>query len=273
MPEISLNDIKYENAKNVFRILRAGKNFSRAEISNVCGLSLMTVGKIIELLDSVGLIIQHKSDGKNVGRKSYICSVNTERRMMIFDFSNAQKLYSVDMMNNIRADYSLEYDNFESVFAECFFESSSNGELIGIGLILPNKSPNEALERFGKLSKVKPSVTLTNANACAVGVSENDGLSIFLFSNNGKNINGGAMVYNGKLISNCPEFDNKTVGETYETINTVKKLFAPQSIKLCLKNNITDISPQNCEVIREGILPIIGISKLITDKYIENICW
>lgn len=88
MLNISLKNIKQESINAVFSVISHGGNVSRAEISEKTGLSLMTVGKVADMLLEKNIIVQSKQITHEVGRRAGLVNLNNENRMAIFDLSS-----------------------------------------------------------------------------------------------------------------------------------------------------------------------------------------
>ena len=57
MEEHSLENIRHDSIRKIFGCITAAEQVSRLEISNDTGLSLMTVGKITDMLAEKGVIV------------------------------------------------------------------------------------------------------------------------------------------------------------------------------------------------------------------------
>ncbi len=119
---------------------------SRAQLSSVTGFSQMTVGKAAELLDSCGIIIQHKRDGGTVGRKAGICSLDNSRGMLLFDLT--RKKVAVRIVNislEVKNEYISEFPELSEVFFDGFskFIEIFGDGLLGIGCIVPKGKAGE----------------------------------------------------------------------------------------------------------------------------------
>lgn len=66
---ISINSVKIQNRKLVFKELAQNDNITRTEIATRCGLSMATVSTIVEEFVKRGLVIEEKDTSSTVGRK------------------------------------------------------------------------------------------------------------------------------------------------------------------------------------------------------------
>lgn len=272
MSEFDLSAIKLENTRNILNTLRQSERMSRSDISSLTGLSLMTVGKTVDLLCSVGILDQEKRSTGAAGRQSLFSSINTSRKMMRFDLSEKMKLCSVDILNNTEANYSLTWENIEAICAECFFESAKNGELIGIGLILPDDTTDSVLERFNALALPQPDVISTYTNAAAFGAYKDERLAVFLSSSDGKYADHGSVILNRKLIS-TPQ--NSCLGTLEDSVELIQKLFSPDIIRICASSSTSALQSkpyENIEFIEISDQPCLGMASMLTDKYLAKLC-
>lgn len=88
MNNISLKSIKYESIKSIFTSIADAEKISRAAISELTDLSLVTVGKIADALLDMNVISQVKEVRPQAGRRAGLLSVNEEKFAVIFDLTS-----------------------------------------------------------------------------------------------------------------------------------------------------------------------------------------
>lgn len=88
MPNNSLLNLRFENIKTIFNCIAPAKNISRAEISEKTNLSLVTVGKVVDALASLGIVKQTKAPRPVVGRRAAVVNVNKTSFLLIFDLTS-----------------------------------------------------------------------------------------------------------------------------------------------------------------------------------------
>ncbi len=118
MGEISLKSIKYESIKSIFTSIADAEKISRADISRITGLSLVTVGKIADALLDSGIICQVKEIRSQAGRRAGVLSVNEAKFMLIIDLTSCSFKASVldlRMHQSHKTSYNYKSD---SLFAE-----------------------------------------------------------------------------------------------------------------------------------------------------------
>lgn len=92
---ISLKSIKYESIKAIFTSIADAEKISRATISGLTDLSLVTVGKIADALLEMNIISQVKEIRPQAGRRAGLLSVNEDKFTVIFDLTSRDFHYAV----------------------------------------------------------------------------------------------------------------------------------------------------------------------------------
>lgn len=88
MENLTLKSIKNESIKKMFAAITSKDNISRAEIADITGLSLMTVGKIADAFLELDMITQIKESKGGAGRKAGLISLNTSHYSVVLDLSD-----------------------------------------------------------------------------------------------------------------------------------------------------------------------------------------
>lgn len=84
MEKTSLNSIKRESIKAIFNVVASKDQVSRSEIAGQTGLSLMTVGKVVDALIERGILNQTKEVKSSSGRRAGLVRLNASN--FFFDY-------------------------------------------------------------------------------------------------------------------------------------------------------------------------------------------
>ncbi len=140
-----LSTIKYESTAAVYNLIISKKKIKRAEIADITGLSLMTVGKIVDAFLSGGLIIQEKEINNFAGRRVGIIEPNNTYSYLIIDISNNDfKALHFNACGTITGNFSYKYNKQyyydENVLLflnelRIFYKNKNN--IFGAAIIIP----------------------------------------------------------------------------------------------------------------------------------------
>ncbi len=148
MENINLNSIKRESIKAIYNSIASEEKISRADISAQTGLSLMTVGKVVDALLNLNIIRQFKEIKSAAGRKAGLISTNTDNFCVILDLTSHNftmiiinvKLQFVDKLNyTYNNDFYFE-ENLYIFLKNADLYLSRNMDMencIGIGVSVP----------------------------------------------------------------------------------------------------------------------------------------
>ncbi|MBQ8370908.1 MAG: ROK family protein [Clostridia bacterium] len=148
MNNISLKSIKYESIKSIFTSIADSEKISRASISELTDLSLVTVGKIADALLDMNVISQVKEVRPQAGRRAGLLSVNEEKFTVIFDLTSRDfrcallnlRLAMVERFAHTYDDTLTYRDNlnaFLSSTAAYLGDKYDLGDCYGIGVSVP----------------------------------------------------------------------------------------------------------------------------------------
>ncbi|MBQ2767533.1 MAG: ROK family protein [Clostridia bacterium] len=117
MENNSAHTIKWENTNAVFSAIADAGKTSRAKIAAHTGLSLMTVGKVIDKLAQLGVLTQAKNDEITAGRKARLAACDKRWHMLLLDMTALNfRLCVLDLSLQIIDDAVYRYD--EGMFCE-----------------------------------------------------------------------------------------------------------------------------------------------------------
>jgi len=148
LERINLSSIKKESVKAIFGAITGKDHISRAEIAEITGLSLMTVGKVVDAFLERKVVIQSKEVKNAAGRRAGLVRLNTDKFFLILDVtSKNMSMVVMDIALNIVDRISYEY-NPEFYYDENLYIFMKNVKIytlrnlkmensIGIGVVLP----------------------------------------------------------------------------------------------------------------------------------------
>ncbi len=173
--KISQSSIKNENTLAIFKEIAASNGISRAEISANTGLSLMTVGKVADMLTKEGMITQIKPATGSAGRRAGMLAISEKHFILSLDLSTLK--FRATVINlKLQAIDSIVYPYNDSLFPEdnliIFFRDTStllmkhllNKKLLGTGICVPGEydEKNDTIisPRLKQLCDIKISETM-----------------------------------------------------------------------------------------------------------------
>ena len=131
---ISLKSIKYESIKAIFTSIADTEKISRAAISGLTDLSLVTVGKIADALLEMNIISQVKEIRPQAGRRAGLLSVNEEKFTVIFDLTSRDFHYAVLNLRLCLIEHSMYTHN-----PDLSYEENLNAFLAAVSVQLNQK--------------------------------------------------------------------------------------------------------------------------------------
>ena len=203
MEKLNQQQIKWENTRAIFSAIAEAEMISRAELAAKTGLSLMTVGKLVESLDSSGIVEQFKDERVTAGRTARLVRRRPEWHMLVLDLTVPNFRMSVlDSACHVLEEIVYPYE--ESLFCEenlvlflrnlpfCQRHKTDPNFCIGAGILLPGAYDAQNDCMIGKnipihvplnpgriLSSLLPDIPLAimtdvQAAAYSVGLTEDD---------------------------------------------------------------------------------------------------
>lgn len=98
MSSTTLKSIKRESVNAIFSVIANAEVTSRADIASSTGLSLVTVGKVVDALLERNILRQEKEVRSAAGRRAGMLTLNAQRFSIIFDLSSRNfRLSIVDL--------------------------------------------------------------------------------------------------------------------------------------------------------------------------------
>ncbi len=200
MAKLTLQSIKRENARMVLEAIARKKHITKLEISEETGLSLMTVGKIVNLLGANGIILHAKYVSHKVGRRAEVFRLRHDWLIPVFEISSRIfKFYITDPEGNVldKVEYrcadgpqyiASEFIHFLTQTLELLKKNYKKQKALGIGVsiagvydaendcilssMMPELSSLKLMQNIQKIFKHK-NIVIDNANRLtAAGIIE-----------------------------------------------------------------------------------------------------
>ncbi len=230
MERINLSSIKKESVRAIFAAIAAKNQISRAEIAEITGLSLMTVGKVVDALLERSIVSQLKEVKNVAGRRAGLVSLNCGKYFLVIDLtSRAMTMSVIDLALNIVESMSYEY-NRDFYYEENLYIFMKNVKIyilrhlntddtVGIGVVLPGDyhAETDSVEnsRIPELAKtrvrgviedvLRMPVTMLEKDVLAAAVSnlsdlERENIASAAYVCIGETLSG-VLIANGKLLN------------------------------------------------------------------------
>lgn len=200
MAKITLKSIKRDHVKSVLEAIARKKHITKLEISKETGLSLVTVGKITNMLGAAGVLVHGKNINQTAGRRAEVLRVRHDWAIPVFDLSTkCFRFYITTFDGEIvdRMEYtcceepqyiSSEFVKFLTLTLELLKRNYKNHKLPGVGVaisgvydvendrvvstMIPEMGDIKLLQNIKKIFK-KANIVIDNANRlCAEGLIE-----------------------------------------------------------------------------------------------------
>ncbi len=190
----------------VFEAVSQCGEVSRAELSDITGFSLVTVGKAVDELCRCGLMSEYKRSRPGVGRRCGICSIPSEHRMILIDMSHSRTTVRIcDLRLNVLHEYTETDKSIGEIWLGAFsnFTEMSSGELLGMGVIVPEGKTAEFSKAFKDEMGNSPELVVEEVKAYAMANSartntHTSAVIARLFADGKAD---GALTYSGTLYS------------------------------------------------------------------------
>jgi len=143
--------IRKENIKTVFRAVTEDGCSTRSDVNKLTGISLVTVGKIVEDLLDTGIFLQRESTSKSVGRHAGQISFDESKKVVSVDLSGRDFSFSVYDLALNRVYFGVEeyMEDLTCAEAICRFlhrvksfmkrESERGIRFMALGIIVPGE--------------------------------------------------------------------------------------------------------------------------------------
>ncbi len=179
---------------------------SRAELSDITGFSLVTVGKAVDGLCGCGLMSEYKRSRPGVGRRSGVCSIPSEQGMILIDMSHSRTTVRIcDLRLNVLHEYTEADKSIGEIWLGAFgnFTEMFSGELLGMGVVVPEGKTAEFAKAFKDEMGNSPELIIEDVKAYAVANSKRtdtftSAVMVRLYEDG---MADGALTYNGRLYS------------------------------------------------------------------------
>ena len=246
MEKISQQHIKWENTRAVFAAVAEAGTISRAELAARTGLSLMTIGKLVDALDACEVVTQEKDERILAGRTARLVACRPAWHMLVLDLTAKNfRMTVLDLSCKIVEEIIYPYD--DNLFCEenlvLFLKNlpiyqmhqTNPAYCIGAGILLPGTYDAEhdrmlgahlplhvPLQPRNTLAPLLPAPKLTilsDVQAAAISASlGGDGANNLLWMSLERPISGALVLNNKPLLGarGCGgRFGEITVGTNF----------------------------------------------------------
>ena len=166
------DSIKKESVRSIFEAIAAGQSISRAEIASQVGLSLMTVGKVVDVLLDRKIVEQVKQTRQTAGRRAGLVSLNRAYFSLVIDLTRKKFRLSVvdatmETIDRMDYDYTPEYYYEENLYIFLknvkiyILRHCDMSFCMGIGVLVPGVYDKESDSVRGVRVPELASVSLT----------------------------------------------------------------------------------------------------------------
>lgn len=178
--ENSMKRLRRENMRSVYLYVSDREGASRAEISGAVGISLMTVGSVIDDLRAQGLVREEKAAGGTPGRRASAVYLSDDSFSIVIDLCRkAPSLYCVSQNGRINdrtnysydesADYGTNLSRFLETAADRIFMRMNFTYCIGVGAVVPGGCDRNGLALGGDFGLCGLPVAKTVADCTGIG--------------------------------------------------------------------------------------------------------
>lgn len=205
----SLRSIKSENVKAVFNAVAEGGRVSRASISEKIGLSLVSVGKIVEALICENVFLEEKRINEGAGRRAGILRINTDKFVTVIRKKEKETsigFFSLEMREIGRVELKSD-ESFDDALAECamtVLNIYGAENCIGVGIISDNTDEWDDVvkqtQAFFPDKNIKIDSPIRAATLATMEYLDKDELGMYVYMNGGEVR--GAFVMNNGLVPN-----------------------------------------------------------------------
>lgn len=235
MERINLSSIKKESVRAIFHAIThasavsGNDHISRAEIAELTGLSLMTVGKVVDALLERSIVSQSKEVKNMAGRRAGLVSLNNAKFFLVMDLtSRSMSMTVINLALNIVDRMTYEY-NHDFYYEENLYIFMKNVKIyilrnlkmedaVGIGVVLPGhyNTETDAVDgsRIPELAKTRVRGIMEDVLRVPITMLEKDVLTAAvsnLADLEEENIAGAVYVCIGETLSGALIADGKLI--------------------------------------------------------------
>ncbi len=180
----TLSGMRRDSIKRIFSVISKAKKITRHGIAQTTGLSLMTVGKITEILLDKRAVRYEKSEGLGVGRKVEYIALYEKLYEISLVISGEYIMAAIfDFHLNLCEKFAIAREDREAAvllpdlmgeIMARLFENNMVGQCVGVGAAFDAKDESFAKELAFSVSRqlsLKTCVTADRVTAAATGAS------------------------------------------------------------------------------------------------------
>ena len=187
----------------IFEAVCEAGEISRARISDITGFSLVTVGKVVDLLCDCGIVTEYKQTSGAVGRKSGICKLINSSGMLIFDLTGEPCARLYDISLSLCDEYTDGSVCDMMARGLMRFGEMLGGELMGVGCIVPDGEAEHGCLQISDALGVSPEIITVSSRAYALANAKRfdyNGMAVFVRTHGDGGVDG-AIMYGGRLYT------------------------------------------------------------------------
>lgn len=226
---------KYNHLGQIFNLIRSQAPITRARLSEITGINLMSVGKNVDTLLERKLIVQKRQSSAGIGRRAGILEINSAMSFAVIDLTSYNFALYIYDINFKQAEKMLhKYDpvkdfnsNLRKFLSDCanFIEHTGESRLIiSIGVSVPGPYDSSSDTIINKRMPELNEIMIVRIIEFTVGrkvsyIDENVKQSIYahmhtipdydkksmVYLHIGDGI-GGALTYNGEILRGHEKF-------------------------------------------------------------------
>ncbi len=181
MEEYTLNGIRRETIKRIFSVISQFKKITRHEIAEKTGLSLMTVGKITDILLDHKAVSYEKASTGSVGRRAeYINLADKLYELAIIITDTRISGYLTNFSLEEQDKFTLERtgEDINQILPELMGEVMSTlvengvvGSCVGVGVVYNREEDAEAAKKLASELKEQLSLSVSSVSDLTRAVS------------------------------------------------------------------------------------------------------
>jgi len=277
----TLSGMRRDSIKRIFSVISKAKKITRHKIAEKTGLSLMTVGKITDLLLDKRAVIYEKSEDLNVGRKAEYITLSDKLYEISLVISHAHIMVAIfDFHLNKCDEFTIACENKQvqillpDLMGEIMarlFENNMIGQCIGLGAACDAKDESFANELAFSVSQqlsLKTCVLAHRTTAAAIGASiGSDDEKILYFAKDSTGFEGIFIKNAEKLICGKLSQTEKIKGDIVALTNffNADETYIESTHELAdnFECNIVDLEASEVFISK-------GIAYMIREEYVSN---
>ena len=275
MADFTLSAIRQDTTKRIFHIITENESMTRQEIAEKADFSLMTVGKITDILYEKNILIYEKSEQTKIGRKAEIVRLQNKLFELVLIFSGKKaEIILCDFLLNTKKSTSIkcadmtEDEIASNVLTESMgliVEASAVGAVVGVTVVSDenNELCEKILSELKNAFSIKAGLITDYYSALSLGCAVNKSDKSILL------ITGEKMSVTGRYIKNL-ETVHKGIIKNKEQIPVLCDYLVPHEVYSNVKGTENDKNINFLDSKNEKKLVIMGAAFKAREEYALN---